>query len=404
MRFAKWVFVAALLSSTTPAFAGNGEKGDWEIGGYGGHGWLDDYAGYDPGDDLLYGGRLGYFVNRHVSLEASAQRLPTESGPLSINLNSFRGNAIVNFAAGSRFRPFLTVGAGVDNTNIEGLAASSNLGLNGGGGFRVFVTPKFSLRADGRITRVSIDALDDTEYNAELTAGLSLVFGGGDEEPEPVPTAPVVNQPPLVSCTTERSEVVPGESVTITVTASDPEGGPITYDWSTSAGRVTGTGPTATLMLDGATPPSTATVTVKATDDHGNTASSQCAVSLVEPARPAEAVSCLAGGFPRNLSRLTNVDKACLDDVATRLKSDPRAQVIVVGHADARETSPSRIGDERAQAVKAYLAQTGIDGSRITVRSAGSTKLLDTGTDTVARARNRRVEVWFVPQGATVPE
>ena len=28
----------------------------------------------------------------------------------------------------------------------------------------------------------------------------------------------------------------------------------------------------------------------------------------------------MAGGFPRNLARLTNVDKACLDDVATRLR------------------------------------------------------------------------------------
>jgi outer membrane protein OmpA-like peptidoglycan-associated protein len=403
MRITKWALVAALLVSASSAFASNGEKGDWELGGYGGHGWVDDYGGFDPGDDMLYGGRLGFFFSRYFSMEASAQRLPTESGPLQVNLNSYRGNAIVNFAPGSRFRPFLTVGAGVDNTNIEGLAASSNLGLNGGGGFRIFVTPRFSLRADGRVSRVSVDALDDTQYNMELTAGLSLLFGGGgEEEPLPVETPPVVNQPPLISCTTDRPEVLPGESVTITATASDPENDPITYAWTTSAGRVNGNGGSATLSFDGTTEPSMATVTVSATDNHGNTSTSTCAVTVSAPARAAESVSCLAGGFPRNLSRLTNVDKACLDDVATRLKSDPRARVFVIGHADRRETAS--IGDQRGSAVKEYLVQTGVDGSRITVRSMGSTRLLDTGTTTASQQRNRRVEVWFVPEGAKEPE
>ena len=36
-------------------------------------------------------------------------------------------------------------------------------------------------------------------------------------------------------------------------------------------------------------------------------------------------MTCTSGGFPRNLARLNNVDKACLDDVASRLRTDPRA-------------------------------------------------------------------------------
>lgn len=411
MRIAKWLCVAGLLLlwSASPASASNGSKGDVEIGGYGGQGFLDGYGPYDPEDDLLYGGRLGIFLSRHLSLEASAQRLPVESKGVpgvGMNINSFRGNAVFNFAVANKFRPFLTVGAGVDNTDIEGLANASELALNGGGGFRVFLTPRFAFRADGRVSRVHVDAIDEVQYNTELTAGLSLFLGGGgEEEPEPLPPpAPVANQAPMISCTTDRPEAMPGESVTLTATASDPEGDPITYAWTTSSGRVTGNGTSATLMLDGASPPSTATITVSATDTHGNTTTSTCAVALVAPAAPAEAVSCLAGGFPRNLSRLTNVDKACLDDVAARLKSDPRAHVVVIGHADRRETSPSQVGDQRGSAVKAYLVTTGVDGSRITVRSAGSTKLLDTGTDLSAQQRNRRVEVWFVPEGAKDPQ
>ena len=63
------------------------------------------------------------------------------------------------------------------------------------------------------------------------------------------------------------------------------------------------------------------------------------------------------------------------------------------------------IARKRAEAVKAYLVkERGIEESRITTRSAGATKPLDTGKDAAARARNRRVDVIFVPEGATVPE
>ena len=82
---------------------------------------------------------------------------------------------------------------------------------------------------------------------------------------------------------------------------------------------------------------------------------------LLEPVRPPESVSCLAGGFPRNLSRLTNVDKACLDDVASRMKADPRAHVVAIGHADSKETAPGSTAEQRAAAVKTYLVEAGIE-------------------------------------------
>jgi outer membrane protein OmpA-like peptidoglycan-associated protein len=222
------------------------------------------------------------------------------------------------------------------------------------------------------------------------------MFGGGHkEEAAAVEAAP--NQPPTVSCAADRSEILPGETVNVRATASDPEGDRMTYEWTATGGRVTGAGTSATFDFTGATPPANATITVRVTDDHGNAASSDCSVRLLEPVRAAEAVSCIAGGFPRNLSRISNVDKACLDDVAQRLSADPRARVIVIGHADSRETD---VAQQRGDAVKTYLVrERSVDESRITVRSSGSTKLMAAAGD----AQNRRVEVWFVPEGATVP-
>jgi outer membrane protein OmpA-like peptidoglycan-associated protein len=79
--------------------------------------------------------------------------------------------------------------------------------------------------------------------------------------------------------------------------------------------------------------------------------------------------------------------------------------VIVVGHADSRERYPEVIGRKRAEAVKEYLVkQRGVEEARVSVRSAAASKPADAGTSAQARAKNRRVEVIFVPEGATVPE
>jgi len=221
----------------------------------------------------------------------------------------------------------------------------------------------------------------------------------------PPPPPPPANKPPTVACEVEKSTILPGETVRCRATASDPDGDPLTYEWSASQGRVTGNGAEATYDSSGVTGPADVTVTVTASDGRGGRTSANCPIRVEQPKPKPEPITCTSGGFPRNLARLNNVDKACLDDVASRLRQDPRSRVIIVGHADNRERYPEVIGRKRAEAVKAYLVQErGIEDARISVRSAGATKPADTGTSAAARAKNRRVEVIFVPEGATPPE
>jgi outer membrane protein OmpA-like peptidoglycan-associated protein/opacity protein-like surface antigen len=409
MRSMVWALGAALLVASGPAFAGGGAKGDVELGIYGGYGFLDDYGTLLPKDGPLFGARLGYFFTPNVSLEASGQRLSTHRDTVGgedvdLHFDAGRLNLLYNFRPGEELRPFLTAGVGYERVEVVDGDHSSNVGWNAGAGLRWFPTPRWNVRLDGRYVGSKPDELDELQSNYEASLGLSLLFGGGGEKVESASAAPA-NQPPTVTCAAERTQIMPGENVTVRATATDPEGDPLTYQWTTTAGHVSGTDASATLDFTGATAPSSATVTVRVSDNHGNSATSDCSVSLAAPAPPAaQAVSCLAGGFPRNLSRLTNVDKACLDDVATRLKADPRATVTVIGNADSHERTADQIADARAKAVRDYLTQSGIETSRITARSAAATKPLDTATDTGAQARNRRVEVWFVPEGATIPE
>jgi hypothetical protein len=91
-------------------------------------------------------------------------------------------------------------------------------------------------------------------------------------------------------------------------------------------------------------------------------------------------------------------------ELESRLRQDPRSRVIIIGHADSGERYPEVYARRRAEAAKDYLVrERGVEEARITTRSAGATRPLDPGTDAPGRARNRRVEVIFVREGAVIP-
>jgi len=213
----------------------------------------------------------------------------------------------------------------------------------------------------------------------------------------PPPLRPTAgNRPPTVTCAPERASAVPGEPVSVTAAGADPDGDPLIYTWVASAGTVAGTGPRVTLATEGLPAPSTVRLTVRASDGRGGMAESGCDVRIEPALQPVQEVTCTSGGFPRNLARLNNVDKACLDDVATRLRRDGRSRVMIVGHADPAERYPEVVSRRRAEAAKEYLVRSGgIDPSRITVRGAAATEPLERGPS--PSPRNRRVELVFVP-------
>jgi outer membrane protein OmpA-like peptidoglycan-associated protein len=204
--------------------------------------------------------------------------------------------------------------------------------------------------------------------------------------------------PPQVTCSANPSTVQSGSPSTITASATSPDNAQITgYSYTASGGTISGTGTTATLDTAGlgAGP---VTVTATATDARNLTGSGTCTVNVEVPPPPPTCSKINSIQFPdlKRPWRVDNTAKAILDDVASRLKADPNAKIVITGYADGEKAPmegtgknrhPMNLAAQRAVNAKAYLVQEqGIDPSRIGVRTG-------TGQQKVA-------DIIWVPQGA----
>jgi len=90
---------------------------------------------------------------------------------------------------------------------------------------------------------------------------------------------------------------------------------------------------------------------------------------------------------------LLPVARAVLDRKAKWLFQNWEESVIIEGHCDERGTAAYNIalGDRRAESVKNYLVDIGIDASRMTTISYGEERPVDPGHNEEAWAKNRRV-------------
>jgi outer membrane protein OmpA-like peptidoglycan-associated protein len=114
-------------------------------------------------------------------------------------------------------------------------------------------------------------------------------------------------------------------------------------------------------------------------------------VTVQAPPPAPEASKISECSFALNSARTDNVCKRVLDDVAVRLQSDPRAKIVVVGYADAKERGAQKLAAQRADSAKKYLIENKtVDASRVDVR-----------TDSSAGKEGRRAEIVLVPEGAT---
>jgi hypothetical protein len=199
--------------------------------------------------------------------------------------------------------------------------------------------------------------------------------------------------PPNVTCSANPTTVKSGESSTITVNATSPDGASITnYAYTASAGTITGNGPTATLNTAGL-PGSTVTVNVTVTDSHGLTGTCSTSVGVVEEIKCVNIEDWGECTFEKDPKRPWRVDNDCkdvLDKMALRLQQTPNGKIVVVGYTDEKEVvSEQTIGAQRSVNVKYYMTQDDLgpkaDATRIEPRQGGT--------------KGKATHFYFVPEG-----
>jgi peptidoglycan-associated lipoprotein len=98
--------------------------------------------------------------------------------------------------------------------------------------------------------------------------------------------------------------------------------------------------------------------------------------------------------FDFDKSNIRPDQRSRLDYDAKLLGDNPDMHVQIAGHCDERGTVEYNIalGERRARAVKKYLTELGIDGSRMEIISYGEERPADPRHNEEAWAKNRRAE------------
>jgi hypothetical protein len=227
------------------------------------------------------------------------------------------------------------------------------------------------------------------------------IFG----KPEPIPPATCAAnftikqpQPPQVSCSVSPATLAIGEPATVTMTATDPQGWPMTYSWSATGGQLSGSGTTATLTATNADAGNTITVTGTATTNRpgGNpaTLSSSCTAQVTVPpvmkcVNIEDWGECTFEKNPKKPWRVDNDCKDTLDKLSLRLQQMPNGKLNVVGYTDEKEVVHEQtLGSQRSVNVKYYLTTDGpnkVDAGRVQPRAGGT--------------KGKATHFYFVPEG-----
>jgi outer membrane protein OmpA-like peptidoglycan-associated protein len=197
------------------------------------------------------------------------------------------------------------------------------------------------------------------------------------------------HHPPSISCAPDHSSIMPGEQATIQSTASSPDNLKMTYNYSASAGQISGDGPSAVFDSKGLTQGSYK-INCGVADERGDKADSSTQVEVKEPPQVKQLEAKLAlhsvyfptaqptvakpdGGLLT--SQLVTLD-ALASDFKQYLTYKPDAHLILEGHADIRGAQDynQKLSERRVARTKSYLIEKGVSADHIETKAYGVQK------------------------------
>ena len=363
----KLTIVSVLLLAS---FSANAEKGEWHITPS--VAYTDD-DGDRRIDDSVAGFQVqaGRSMSEHFSLEGLLGYHDIDGFPGQKHLE-IGINAIGNLWPDRRFSPYFIGGVGylradVGQPDFGGLPAAGTTASNATGTAGLGLQARlgdspWSLRAEWRLRRTFDSDTSLTDQVASV--GLQYSFGGGGADS--APAIPLVND----------AVVAPADA--------DNDGVPDDQD------KCPGTPAGVAVDASGCVPDSDGDGVA---DDRDKCAGTARGVSVDEVG--CEKIRFEAVHFDTESAALDATARRKLDEIAAILARNPDVEVEIAGHADARGPGEynMRLSVRRAEAVRAYLAQQGVDASRMTARGFGESRPVASNDSASGQAQNRRVEL-----------
>ena len=239
-----------------------------------------------------FGGAIGYNFFKNVALEFDSG---VDWGKNGLNVETLSAGPRLMWRS-PETNLFVHALVGWNRMNSAETGPSNRIGTIVGGGIDLPINRKISIRlleADWQwvqqnFNNVAAEAPDDIRrpvFNgARLRSGILFNVGG----------APVV--PPAAACSVQPSEVMVGEPITATATASnfDPKH-TLTYTWTATGGKVTGKDNTASIDTNGVAGGSY-TVSAHIVDPKKKNAEASCTANFTvkEPPKNPPTMSCSA--------------------------------------------------------------------------------------------------------------
>jgi OOP family OmpA-OmpF porin len=384
--------------------------------------------GYRPFASVApdFGLRLGYFPIRWFGVEAEGGAMPARTENAGSALLWTARGALVGQLGMWTVTPFVLVGGGILGVSSDRMAVGNDVdvALHVGGGLKVHL---------GRYTHMRLDVRDVVTarrgYNSGVTNSAEILLGLGvtlgRERDRAAPPPPTDGDGDGIVDPDDQCVKVPGVAAFAGCPIPDSDGDSI-LDPDDQCKDVPGV-----AAFEGCPIPDTDGDSILDPDDQckdvpGVAYLQGCPIpdtdgdSILDSEDPcvyeAETVNGIddtdgcPDGIPEEVARFTGViegivfdtDKATIRKKSTPvltqalevLRKHPSVRVEISGHTDDRGAPlPNmELSRRRADAVKQWLVDAGIDAGRITTRGAGSNEPIADNGNKQGRGKNRRIE------------
>lgn len=288
-----------------------------------------------------YGIAIGKPLSRYFNLEAyyfQFDDIEMDGSSDKVDQNGY-GLTGLYFPASNRSPFFLLAGYAEGDFEVDGSDFDEDVThIDAGAGFIKKINDYgLALRGEYRYRNSDVDGFNDEFDNHVVSLSLQIPLGAPPVAPQPEPE-PAPEPEPL-----------------------DSDGDGVIDDNDECPGTPTGT----------------------EVDSKG------CPVEKVEPI-VLEGVQ-----FEFNSAKLTADAERRLDNVVNALQGSPELEVRIEGHTDniGSDSYNQDLSQQRADSVKRYLVDHGIEPERLTTRGFGESEPVATNDTEAGRAQNRRVEL-----------